>query len=222
MATKRRSTRSRNVPSKYFKESSSEEDEADDDKTKAAKQKLKQMVNEDSEAESDFEVEKEKDVDEDSDDQEEEDDEDEDGLDEDVEVKNQLSMKVSASETKSFCLSESDSSDDEASDSPPNSSKMINVKDNIFLRQTKDDPEKDSLESSQKLMALAGNLEKVNKVWQEMTEDKKLSPERNTKKRKSLDTSETVKKPRNLEIGDGVSDNIGRVDKRVNFSIRLG
>ena len=35
-------------------------------------------------------------------------------------------MKVTASETKSFCLSESDSSDDEACDSPPNSSKMIN------------------------------------------------------------------------------------------------
>jgi len=217
MATKRRSTRNRNVPSKYFKESSSEEDEADDDKTKAAKQKLKQMVNEDSEAESDFEVEKEKDVDEDSDDQDEENEEDEDGLDEDVEVKKQLSMKVSASETKSFCLSESDSSDDEAGDSPPNSSKMIDTKVNIFLRQTKDDSEKDNLESSQKLMALAGNLEKMNEVWQEMPEDKKLSPKkekRNTKKRKSLDTFETVKKPRNLEIGDGASDSIGKLLER--------
>ena len=134
-------------------------------------------------------------------------------------------MNVGASETESFCLSKSESSDNEAGDSPPNISKMIDSKDNIFLRQDKEDSVMDNLGSSQKLMALTGNLEKVNEVWQEMPEDIKLSPKnetRNTKKRKSLDTSETVKKPRNLEIGDGVSDNIGRVDKRVNFSIRLG
>merc|ERR1712098_142013 len=144
-------------------------------------------------AESDFEVEK--DAAEESDDQEEEEDEeDEEGMEEDDEVKKQLSMNISTSESKSFCLSESDSSDDEAGESPPNSSKMVNVTDNIFLRQTQNDSEKDNLESSQKLMALAGNLEKMNEVWQEMPEDKKLSPKkekRNTKKRKSLDTFET-------------------------------
>ena len=75
---------------------------------------------------------------------------------------------------------------------------MIDSKDNIFLRQTKEDSVMDNLGSSQKLMALTGNLEKVNEVWQEMPEDIKLSPKnetRNTKKRKSLDTFETVKKP---------------------------
>jgi len=217
MATKRRSTRNRNVPSKYFKESSSEDDEADDDQTKAAKQKLKQMVNEDSEAESDFEVEK--DAAEESDDQEEEDEEDEEGMEEDDEVKKQLSMNISSSESKSFCLSESDSSDDEAGESPPNSSKMVNAIDNIFLRQTQDDSEKDNLESSQKLMALAGNLEKINEVWQETSEgeDKKITPKKEkgkSKKRKSLDTFETVKKPRNIDNGDGASDSIGKLLER--------
>ena len=56
MSSKRRSTRERTVPSKYFKESSSE-DEGDDDKTKAAKLKLKEMMNDDSDQESDFEKE---------------------------------------------------------------------------------------------------------------------------------------------------------------------
>ena len=99
---------------------------------------------------------------------------------------------------------------------------MIDSKDNIFLRQTKEDSVMDNLGSSQKLMALTGNLEKVNEVWQEMPEDIKLSPKnetRNTKKRKSLDTFETVKKPRNVEIFVRVSDNIGRVDNWVSFSI---
>ena len=54
MSSKRRSTRERTVPAKYFKESSSE-DEGDDDRTKAAKLKLKEMMNDDSDQESDFE-----------------------------------------------------------------------------------------------------------------------------------------------------------------------
>lgn len=46
MATKRRSARAKKLPTQYFKDSSSEGE--DDENTKAAKQKLKQMMNEDS------------------------------------------------------------------------------------------------------------------------------------------------------------------------------
>ena len=196
MATKRRSTREKKVTAKYFKESSSE-DEEDDDKTKAAKQKLKQLVNEDSEAESDFETEM-KSKDEESSESEDLDDDDEDDeLGESVKKKKKLSDPGDGR----IGLSESDSSDDETSHSRVHT-KPHQSSANIFLRQAEfihDDT--DDAEGHEKLMALAGNLEKLNEVWKEKESPKKSGKTKKEakprNKRKSAEVFETVKKPRN-------------------------
>ena len=196
MATKRRSVREK-LPLKYFKESSSE-DENDDDKTKAAKQKLKQMMNDDSDIESDFE--KELKTDENGSSEENEEDE-EDVSDTFEEVPTQKTKSVE----KSFCLSESDSSDDD--EVVINKKKASANVPNIFLRQESHNPEEEDIEeSSQKLLSLAGNLEKMKHVWEERAGNLQPSPKKETKgkgkgkgkekKPKSIETFETVKKPK--------------------------
>ena len=112
MATKRRSVRERKLPQNYFKDSSSDE-EGEDDNVKAAKQKLKQMINEDSDAESDFEKEIEK--------MESSDESVESGDDAD-----NITGAVKKKDKDSFCLSESDSSDDEAQHEQMKSKQNIN------------------------------------------------------------------------------------------------
>merc|ERR1712156_476511 len=110
------------------------------------KQKLKQMINEDSDAESDFEKEIEK--------MESSDESVESGDDAD-----NITGAVKKKDKNSFCLSESDSSDDEAQHEKMKSEQNIN----IFLRQESFNLEEDGLEEgSQKLLALAGNLNRIN------------------------------------------------------------
>ena len=197
MATKRRSTREKKVTAKYFKESSSE-DEEDDDKTKAAKQKLKQLVNEDSEAESDFETEM-KSKDEESSESEDSDNDDDDDDEGGESMKKK--KKFSDPGDDRIGLSESDSSDDETSHSKVHT-KPHQSSGNIFLRQAEfihDDT--DDAEGHEKLMALAGNLEKLNEVWKEKESTKKSGKTKKEakprNKRKSTEVFETVKKPRN-------------------------
>ena len=124
MATKRRSVRERKLPQNYFKDSSSDE-EGEDDNVKAAKQKLKQMINEDSDAESDFEKEIEK----------------MESSDESGDDADNITGAVNKKDKNSFCLSESDSSDDEAQHEKMQSKQNIN----IFLRQESFNLEEDGL-----------------------------------------------------------------------------
>ena len=211
MATKRRSVRERKLPQNYFKDSSSEE-EGEDDNVKAAKQKLKQMINEDSDAESDFEKEIEK--------MESSDESVESGDDAD-----NITGAVKKKDKNSFCLSESDSSDDEAQHEKMKSKQNIN----IFLRQESFNLEEDGLEEgSQKLLALAGNLNRINDVWKESsstsTKKKEVPKKGKEKKRKSAEVFETVKKPkREKEIPslDSISKLLAQgegVDEHANFT----
>lgn len=106
----------------------------------------------------------------------------------------------------SFCLSESDSSEDE---SPSRKKNRVDVKtetENIFLRQNASQLETEDKESSSKLLALAGNLKKVNEIWKETEQEpspvKSSSRQKGkgkVKKRKSVEVFETVKKPKHEE-----------------------
>jgi len=167
MATKRRTVRERKTPVKYFKEDSSDEDEDNDNEnTKAAKLKLKQMMNEDSDAESDFETELKAGK---TALHEEESSSEDEG--EEEEVQSSKLSKVGGGDDKSLCLSESDSSDDEKTNV-----KILQKKDIVSVVANTDgfgkfslfdeDVEEESL-SSQKLLALAGNLERMKDVWKE-------------------------------------------------------
>ena len=187
MSTRRRSVREKKPPQNYFKEESSD-DEGDDEKTKAAKQKLKQLMNDDSEVESDFEKEIDNQVKEMSE-SDESDDEDEEGD----------KGTFADGGVKSFRLSESESSED---DEDKGKRKNKQVSGNIFLRReshTLEDEGQD--EASQRLLALAGGLSQANEVWKEKTKtppvkDKKKGKGKATNKRKSLEIFETVKKPK--------------------------
>ena len=183
MSTRRRSVRDKKPPQNYFKEESSD-DEGDDEKTKAAKQKLKQLMNDDSEVESDYEKE----------------------IDNQVEVMSDESGDEEGEKNtfddggvKSFRLSESESSEDEE-DKAKRKNKLVSG--NIFLRReshTLEDEGQD--EGSQRLLAIAGGLSQANEVWKETTEpppvkEKKKGKGKATNKRKSLEIFETVKKPK--------------------------
>ena len=190
METRRVSAREKRQPQNYFKEESSD-DEGDDEKTKAAKQKLKQMMNDDSEVESDFEKEIDNQVEEmsESDESEEE------------ESKKLTCIKgtVGDNNVKSFRLSESESSDDEEE---KGKKKIKNDSGNIFLRREShslEDVGED--ESSQMLLAIAGGLSQAHEVWKETTrtppaKEKKKGKGKASNKRKSIETFETVKKPK--------------------------
>ena len=186
MSTRRRSVREKKPPQNYFKEESSD-DEGDDEKTKAAKQKLKQLMNDDSEVESDFEKEIDNQVEEMS--------ESEESGDEEKGEKNTFADGG----VNSFCLSESESSEDEE-DKAKRKNKQVSG--NIFLRReshTLEDEGQD--EGSQRLLAIAGGLSQANEVWKETTKpppvkEKKKGNGKATNKRKSLEIFETVKKPK--------------------------
>ena len=192
MSTKRRSARERNVPSKYFKESSSE-DEGDDEKTKAAKLKLKELMNEDSDQESDFEQQMKK---------------EEEMSSSESDISDDENMSSRAKGDKSLCLSESDSSDSE-DPKASNRKRVSNVQYSFITKlpakESQDGEEVDA--NNLKLLALAGNLKKNQTVWEETgTEgpepkpvkgsNKARSKSKATKKRKSDDCFETVKKPK--------------------------
>jgi len=180
MASKRRSNRERKAPVKYFKEDTSDEDDNDNENTKAAKLKLRQMMNEDSDAESDFETELKAgkaviaEVESSS-----ESDPEESSIMSMVTTKNgplqsksdkcdenDVKMTVAGGD-KSLCLSESDSSDDEER---KEQQRVSNKRENISVENAGkftlfgDVEEEDS---SQKLLALAGNLERMKDVWKE-------------------------------------------------------
>ena len=196
MSTKRRSVRERNVKLKYFKESSSE-DEGDDEKTKAAKLKLKKLLNEDSDQESDFEKDlKDKNI-----------------TSSESELSDDLDDEEKTGKTngsKSICLSESDSSDCE-DQKPSNKNKTsIALKYTSLInsqarsQESQDYEVEDVDANNMKLLALAGNLQKKETVWEE-TRDEKIPQKSNVKskgkskaakKRKSDDCFETVKKPK--------------------------
>jgi len=178
MASKRRSNRERKAPVKYFKEDSSDDDD-DNENTKAAKLKLKQMMNEDSDAESDFEAELKSgkaaiaEVESSSESDQEESNvitkngsqSKSDQCDE-----NDVKMTVAGGD-KSLCLSESDSSDD---DDERKEQRISNKRENISVENAGKftsmfgDVEEEEEDSSQKLLALAGNLERMKDVWKEM------------------------------------------------------
>jgi len=163
MASKRRSTRLRKVPVKYFKEDSSEDEE--DAKYKDAKLKLKQMINDDSDAESDFEAELIKSVEKYNSDN---DDVGEENKMKDIEILREISDTVD----NSLCLSESDSSDDDRmelgvktgvsrEENIITTEEIATFPNSLFPGYNEENEE----ESSKKLLELAGNLERMKDVW---------------------------------------------------------
>ena len=191
METRRVSVRTKKQPQNYFKEESSD-DEGVDEKTRAAKQKLKQLMNDDSEAESDFEKEIDTKVEEMSE-------SDESG---DDESKKMSSIKDGG--VKSFRLSESESSDDEEENGKM---KKHHASGNIFLRQESHSLENEGEdESSKRLLAIAGGLSQAHEVWKETVKtppvkEKKKGKGKASNKRKSIEIFETVKKPKKENEG---------------------
>ena len=219
MSSKRRSTRERTVPSKYFKESSSE-DEGDDDKTKAAKLKLKEMMNDDSDQESDFEKEI----------------QDKQITSSDSEVsevsEDEIKTPKRTNGEKSICLSESDSDADSEDRNVSNKNKTSNGQYQQLLNSQarnhespdNDDEVNDVDANNMKLLALAGNLQKQGaRMWEETQETSKKKsktsgkvegkPKKTAKKRKSEDCFETVKKPKpsNSSSATGNSESISQL-----------
>eukprot|EP00092_Neocalanus_flemingeri_P034789 GFUD01037861.1.p1 GENE.GFUD01037861.1~~GFUD01037861.1.p1 ORF type:complete len:898 (+),score=341.47 GFUD01037861.1:69-2762(+) len=242
MASKRRSVRERKAPVKYFKEDSSD-DEEDNENIKAAKLKLKQMLNEDSDAESDFERELESieaatavvDSSSDSDSKE-------DGIadfakknDSDDKSANVERMREMAENgDKSLCLSESDSSEDEGRVMRLMSRDEVVTKErDLKVALIVDGEEEAEEQSSQKLLELAGNLERMKDVWKEnlnvsnsekLSEEKKIkkmdaskskkaksrksTPEYSTKNQINLDSISKL-----LAVGEGVTADLGDVSE---------
>ena len=193
--TRRRSAREKKPPQSYFKEDSSD-DEGVDDNTKAAKQKLKQLMNEDSEVESDFEKELDGQVEEMSE-------SDEAGEEEEEMEKMMPSIGNADVVGKSFQLSESESSEDEMEKANRKSKQALG---NIFLRRESHTLEDDGEdESSQRLLAIAGGLNQINHVWQEVSntppaKKTKKGKGKAAKKEKSIEIFETVKKPKKENV----------------------
>lgn len=203
METRRVSVRAKKPPQNYFKEDSSD-GEGDDEKTKAAKQKLKQLMNDDSEVESDFEKEIDNKVEEMS-----ESESDESG---DDESKKMTCIKDDG--VKSFRLSESESSDEEEEEK--GKKKKHHASGNIFLRRVSHTLENEGEdESSRRLLAIAGGLSQAHEVWKETVKtppvkEKKKGKGKASNKRKSLEIFETVKKPK--KENDGASmDSISKL-----------
>ena len=148
-------------PANYSFESSDDED-GDDPKTKKAKKKLKEMMQEDSDAESDFEKELLKD-------EVADDGEDSSGEDVDCTKRNySLLGKRSHNGQQSLNLSESDSSDEENVSPPTKARKSPALKLSYFSIAVLGDNTMvvdEDADASQRLVALADNLEAVKNVW---------------------------------------------------------
>ena len=167
MTTKRRSGRAKK-PTKYEAESSEEDEENEDPKIKKARTKLKDMMRDDSDAESDFEkdvLQKEELVAEESDDYVSDD-----------ETKKKPKTEAlfngnhfKGSGSKGLQLSESDSSDDEASQSTQVSDGSKHTTQAVESQSyfgAEDDSGSEE-DASQALLALAGNLEAIKEAWSE-------------------------------------------------------
>lgn len=238
MASKRRTTRERKAPVKYFKEDSSDDDDDDNENTKAAKLKLQQMMNEDSDAESDFETELKSgkaaivEVESSS-----ESDPGESSIMSMVTTKNGpqsksdkfdgnvVKMTVGGGD-KSLCLSESDSSGDEERTEQRVTSKKENISvESVGKFTLFGDVEEEEESSSQKLLALAGNLERMKDVWKEIpntsnfekenskTDNKKRSKKIQSASKPSKNTTPHSSNSTNLEsiskllaAGEGVTE----------------
>jgi len=170
MAVNRRSVRAKG-PTNYTVESS-EDDDDDDPNTKEAKMKLKEMMRDDSDAESDFEQEllKEEAV---SAAKEPEDDE---SSGEELDLKDSSFLGKRSHSNQVLNLSESESSGEE--NTPPPSKAKKNQKNpslrsSYFSNAAVEMVVSEDADASQRLVALAGNLEATKNVWKDKGGDLK-------------------------------------------------
>ena len=181
-------------PTNYKVESSDDDD--DDPNIKKAKKKLKEMMQEDSDAESDFEKELLK---------EEAAHNGADSSDEDQKGNSSLLGKRSHGHLN---LSESDSSDEDEKYSPPakaNKSQDHLLKSSYFSSAVLSDNAvvDEDVDASQRLVALAGNLEAVKNVWKEKGGEGKDRQEDENKK--ALESSFDLEISTLLAQGEGES-----------------
>ena len=187
-------------PANYSFESSDDED-GDDPKTKKAKKKLKEMMQEDSDAESDFEKELLRD---------EVADEGDDSSGEDLDgSKNNYSLlgKRSHHGEQNLNLSESDSSDEENVSPPTKASKSPALKSSYFTSAVLGDNEvvDEDADASQRLVALADNLEAVKNVWKVKGEGNSLDDHKKSEKPGNLESSFDLEISTLLAQGEGDS-----------------
>jgi len=170
MAVNRRSVRAKG-PTNYSVESSDDDDD-DDPKTKVAKMKLKEMMRDDSDAESDFEQEllKEEAA---SAAKEPEDDE---SSGEEVDLKDSSFLGKRSHSTQVLNLSESESSGEESAPRPSKAKKNQKnppLRSSYFSNATVEMVVSEDDDASQRLVALAGNLEATKDVWKDKGGDLK-------------------------------------------------
>jgi len=188
------------LPANYSVESSDDED-GDDPKTKKAKKKLKEMMREDSDAESDFEKELLKD-------EVADDGEDSSGEDVDCTKRNySLLGKRSHDGQQILNLSESDSSDEENVSPPTKASKSPALKSSYFTSAVLGDNEvvDEDADASQRLVALADNLEAVKNVWKVKGEGNRLDDHKKSEKPGNLESSFDLEISTLLAQGEGDS-----------------
>ena len=178
MASHGRSVRVKKGPANYSVESSDDDDDGDP-KTRKAKKKLKEMMQEDSDAESDFEK----------------------------ELPSLLGKRSHGQ--LNLNLSESDSSDEESVSTPTKVGKKHSpaLKSSYFSSATLGDNTlaDEDADASQRLVALADNLEAVKNVWKDKGEGNMHDDHKKSLKPGNLESSFDLEISTLLAQGEGDS-----------------